>query len=269
MDKEDPIWEDDQPTTVAGVDSGEETKERAKQVEARLSIGKNCSPAERKALVQLMIQNQGVFALTEKELGQTDLVERTIQMNEPTPIRTLPRRLPYVLMNELESELKELLDIGCIEPSSSSFASGLVLVRNKDGSLRVCVDYRGINKKTVLDCYPIPRIDDLINTVGWCHGNIFTTLNLMKGYHQIRMTAFTCHLGLFQYRRMTFGLMNAATTFQQLMNKLFTGAKWNFSFVYLDDLLIVSKSFQEHLEHLEPVLRQLKEASLRLRPEKC
>ena len=98
----------------------------------------------------------------------------------------------------------------------------------------------------------------------------------MKGYHQIKMaseskekTAFTCHLGLFQYRRMPFGLTNAPATFQRLMNKLFCGPKWNFLFVYLDDLLIVSQSFQEHLKHVEQVLKQLEDAGLRLRPEKC
>ena len=98
----------------------------------------------------------------------------------------------------------------------------------------------------------------------------------MKGYHQIKMTSeskekttFTCHLGLFQYRRIPFGLTNAPATFQRFMNKLFCGPKWKFLFVYLDDLLIVSQSFQEHLKHLELVLNQLEEAGLRLRPEKC
>jgi len=98
----------------------------------------------------------------------------------------------------------------------------------------------------------------------------------MKGYHQIKMapeskekTAFICHLGLFQYRRMPCGLTNAPATFQRLMNKLFTGAKWNFLFVYVDDLLIVSKTFEEHIRHIEQVLKQLDEAGLRLRPKKC
>ena len=184
----------------------------------RLEIGKGCLPAQRKALIQLV---DGVFALSEKELGETDLIKHSIAMKDSTPVRTAPRRLPYALRSELESELQKLLDIGCIEPSSSPFVSGLVLVRKKDGSLRVCVDYRGINKGTIPDCYPIPRIDDLIDTIGRCHGKIFTTLDLLKGYHQIKMapeskekTAFTCHLGLFQYRRMPFGLTNAPGTFQ-------------------------------------------------------
>jgi len=178
VEQEDPIWEEDQPaTTVSRVCSVKVTSDHGKRLEAQLDIGKDCSPEERATLVQLMKKKQGVFALTDKELGQTDLVEHSIQMNDSTPIRTPPRRLPYALRSELESKLQKLLNIGCIEPSSSPFASGLVLVRKKDGGLRVCVDYRGINKRTIPDCYPIPRIDDLIDTIGRCQGKIFSTLD--------------------------------------------------------------------------------------------
>ena len=204
------------------------------------------------------------------------LVEHKITMKEHQPIRAPPRRLPYALREELESELGKLLDTGCVERSSSPYSSGLVLVRKKDGGLRVCVDYRGINKDTVPDCFPIPRIDDLIDMVGRCKGKVFTTLDLMKGYHQIRMhseskdkTAFTCHMGHFQYRRMPFGLTNAPATFQRLMSQLFNGREWDFLFIYLDDLLIVSKSMSEHLEHLEKVLNRLMEVGLKLKPGKC
>ena len=169
-----------------------------------------------------------------------------------------------------------VLDTGCVEPSSSPYSSGLVLVRKKDGGLRVCVDYRGINKDTVPDCFPIPRIDDLIDMVGRCKGKVFTILDLMKGYHQIRMhsaskdkTAFTCHMEHFQYRRMPFRLTNAPATFQRLMSQLFGGKDWDFVFVYLDDLLIVSKSMSEHLGHLKKVLNRLMEFGLKLKPKKC
>ena len=201
---------------------------------------------QKASLVQLLKQKQEVFALTDNELGHTDVVEHSIQMDDCTPIKASPRRLPYKLQDELEQELQKLMETGCIEPSSSSFASSLVLVRKKDGGLRVCVDYHGINKRTIPDHYPIPRIDDLIDMVGQCRGQIFTTLDLMKGYHHIKMspeskdkTAFTCHLGLFQYKRMPFGLTNAPATVQRLMNKLFSGAEWKFVFVYLDDILVV------------------------------
>ena len=167
-------------------------------LEAQLDIGQDCTPEQRAAMVKLMKNRHKVFALSDKDLGETDSVEYSIEMNDNTPFKTPPRRLLYALRSELESELQNLLDTGCIEPSGSSFASGLVLVRKKDGSLRVCVDCCGINRETIPDQYPIPRIDNLIDTVGRYKGKIFTTLDLMKGYHQVKMapesqnkTAFT------------------------------------------------------------------------------
>ena len=138
------------------------------------------------------------------------------------------------------------------------------------------MDYRALNRDTVSDCYPIPRIDELMDMVGRRHATVFSSLDLMKGYHQVRMeesskpkTAFTCHLGLYQYRRMPFGLTNAPATFQRLMGTLFGGKDWDFVFVYLDDILIASKTLQEHLIHLQKVAQRLRESGLRLKPSKC
>ena len=203
------------------------------------------------------------------------MVEHHIKMTAHKPIKVFPRRLLYASREELEAELNQLLNIGCIKPSCSPYASGLV-VQKKDGGLQVCVDYRGINKNTVPDRYPIPRIDELIDTVGKQQGKFFTSLDLMKGYHQIRMadcdkqkTAFICHQGLFQYRRMPFGLTNGPATFQRLMGKVFSGKEWEFLFIYLDDLLIVSRSMEKHVAHVRKILRRLQGANLRLKPQKC
>ena len=142
--------------------------------------------------------------------------------------------------------------------------------------LRVCVDCRGINKDTIPDKYPIPRIDELIDMVGKHKPIVFTSLDLICGYHQVKMawesmhkTAFVCHLGQYQYRRMPFGLTNAPATFQRLMSQLFSGKEWEFVTVYLDDVLIASQNIKEHLEHIRKVLVQLSEAGLRLKPSKC
>ena len=271
----DEIWEEEKEPTVRTLTLAE-IETRLEQLTDQLTFGDGCSKEEREALQKLLCSKHQVFALADHELGEANLIEHRIEMTEHKPFRTPPRRLPYALRTELELEIDRLMNSGCIEPSTSPYASGLVLVRKKDGSLRVCVDYRGINKDTVSDCFPIPRIDDLIDLVGRCQGRVFTTLDLMKGYHQIRMhpdskdkTAFTCHMGHFQYRRMPFGLTNAPATFQRLMNQLFCGKVWDFVFVYLDDLLIVSKSVQEHLGHLKKVLDHLDKAGLRLKPQKC
>ena len=182
----------------------------------------------------------------------------------------------HMLRTELQDELGRLTASGCIEPSTSPYASGLVLVRKRDGSLRVCVDYWRINQGTVPDRYPMPRVDELVDAIGRRKGKYFSTLDMMKGYHQVKMeeqskqkTVFTCHLGLFQYRRMPFGLTNAPATFQRLMDRLFPSPEWDSVFVYLDDILIVSATFEDHLREVGRVLDRLSEAGLHLKPSKC
>ena len=159
--------------------------QRKTQLKEQLWIGDDCTVEDQDTLRQLLLDRHQVFALTDEALGETDLVEHHIEMTDHKPIKVFPCRLPYALRAELEAELDQLLSIGCIEPSCSPYASGLILVRKKDGRLRVCLDYRSINKYTVPDRYPIPRIDELIDTVGRQKGKIFSSLDLMKGYHQI------------------------------------------------------------------------------------
>ena len=182
---------------------------------------------------------------------------------------TLVFVLLCVLHRELEEELDRLESTGCNEPSNGSYASNLILVSKKDGGLRVCVDYRGVSKDTVPDRYPIRRIDELIDTIGCRKGKFFSSLDLMKAYHQVKLTeqskqktAFSCHKGLFHYRSMPFGLTNASATFERLMNVLFSGIDCEFVFMYLDDILIASKPFDERLIPLGRVLERLQEAGL-------
>ena len=180
----------------------------------QLQIGSQWTESERKQLEELLLSLGDVFALQDSELGETDLVTHTIDTGNAKPVQTSPRQLPYVLCQELEQELASLLDTSCIEPNSSPYASALVLVRKKNSALCMCVDY---SKNTVPDQYPYQlRIDELIDMIGRNKPRVFTSLDLMKGYHQVRMaddskpkTAFTCHMGLFQYRHMPFGLTNA------------------------------------------------------------
>ena len=216
VSQNDDVWESGSDSTIRTI-KGEDLKIRQEQLCSQQTFGNKCGKEERERLQQLLCDQHQVFALTDYELGEGDLVEHEIIMKEHQPMKAPPQRLPYALTEELESELGKLLNTGCVEPSSSPYSSGLVLVRKKDGGLRVCVDYRGINKDTVPDCFPIPRIDDLIDMVGRCKGKVFTALDLMKGYHQIRMhsaskdkTAFTCHMGTFN----TGGCHSALQTLQ-------------------------------------------------------
>ena len=155
-------------------------------------------------------------------------------MTDHKQIKVFPCRLSYTLRAELETELDQLLSIECIEPSCSPYASGLVLVRKRDGRLLVCMHYQGITKNTTPDHYPIPRIDKLLAIVGKQKGKIFTSLGLMKGYvaqSDKPNTAFIRHQRLFQFQRMPFDLTNVLVTFQRLMEKFFSGKEWEFSVI--------------------------------------
>ena len=161
---------------------------------------------------------------------------------------------------------------GVIQPSESPWASPVVLVRKRDGSLRFCVDYRGLNAVTKADVHPLPRIDDLLDKLG--RAKCFSTLDLAAGYWQIKVksdsqekTTFITHQGLYEFKVMPFGVMNAPAVFQQLMQKvlsrLMTGPE-DFVAVYLDDVIVFSQSLQAHLEHLTKVFDCLKAANLKL-----
>ena len=277
VESEDPIWtvneEEDASVRICHVEGLEKQIEELKK---RLQITTKCSKEEREQLESLLLEQNDVFALNDQELGKTDLVTHSIDTDNAKPVQTLPRIFLYALCKELELELLTLLDTGCIEPCVSPYSSALVLVRKKGGGLRVCVDYRGVNKDTIPDKYPIPRIDELIDMVGRNKPRVFTSLDLMHGYHQVKMadnskhkTAFVCHLGQYQYRRMLFGLTNAPATFQRLMSQLFSGKEWEFVSVYLDDVLIASRDIKEYLEHVKKVLQKVSEAGLHLKPSKC
>ena len=236
-----------------------QVSDRLNQVEKEFKINDQCSDTERRQLLDSLFQHEQVFALCDEELGETDVVEHSIDTAGANPVREAPRRLLYALRKQLEEELDKLLQINCVEPANSPYASPIVLVKKKDGTPRLCVDYRSINKDTVPDRYPLPRVDELIDAIGNQKEKYFSTLDLMRGYHQVKMedkskakTAFICHRGLFQYSRMPFGLTNAPGTFQRLMDELFAG--WDFVFISLDNILITSKTFSEHITQLKKVL---------------
>ncbi|GBG75978.1 hypothetical protein CBR_g21220 [Chara braunii] len=209
----------------------------------------------------------------------TGTVSRPIQHRieiEPgsrTPKGAVYRMSPREL-EELRKQLDELLEKGWIRPSSSPFGAPVLFVPKKEGKLRMCIDYRGLNAITVKNAEPLPRIDDLLDRVQGA--KYFSKIDLKSGYHQIEVhpddqykTVFRTRYGHYEFIVMPFGLTNAPTTFQRCMNDLFRPWLDRFVVVYLDDILVFSRTLEEHQGHLRQVLEKLREANFKINAKKC
>ncbi|GJT00092.1 putative reverse transcriptase domain-containing protein [Tanacetum coccineum] len=190
------------------------------------------------------------------------------------PVARAPYRLAPSEMKELSNQLKELSEKGFIRPSSSPWGAPVLFVKKKDGSFRMCIDYRELNKLTVKNRYPLPRIDDLFDQLQG--SSVYSKIDLRSGYHQLRIreedipiTAFRTRYGHFEFQVMPFGLTNAPAVFMDLMNRVCKPYLDKFVIVFIDDVLIYSKSREEHEEHLKIILGLLKEEKLYAKFSKC
>ncbi|GJS18433.1 putative reverse transcriptase domain-containing protein [Tanacetum coccineum] len=191
-----------------------------------------------------------------------------------TPVAQAPYRLAPSEMKELADQLQELSDKGFIRPSWSPWGAPVLFVKKKDGSLRMCVDYRELNKLTVKNHYPLPRIDDIFDQLQG--SSVYSKIDLRLGYHQLRVreediskTAFRTRYGHYEFQVMPFGLTNAPAVFMDLMNRVCKPYLDKFVIVFIDDILIYSKNKQEHEEHLKIILELLKKEELYAKFSKC
>ncbi|KAL5547177.1 hypothetical protein UlMin_006864 [Ulmus minor] len=191
-----------------------------------------------------------------------------------SPISISPYRMAPTEMIELRKQLQELLDRGFIRPSVSPWGAPVLFAKKHDGSLRLCVDYRQLNRVTIKNKYPLPRIDELFDQLGG--SRYFSKIDLRSGYHQLRIreedvpkTAFRTRYGHYEFLVMPFGLTNAPAAFMDLMNRVFKPYLDRFVIVFIDDILVYSKTQEEHEEHLRIVLQTLRENKLFAKREKC
>ena len=235
---------------------------------------KNLTSSERATLVQLLNKYQNSFSKSSDDIGHTDLVQHSINTRDAAPIRLPPRRLPLGKRQIEKEEIKKMLDRGIIEPSTSAWSSPVVLITKKDGSPRFCLDYRKLNDVTVKDAYPLPRVEDCINALSG--SKYFSSLDLNSGYWQVGMktedkekTAFATTMGLYQFTVMSFGLSNAPSTFERLMENVLRGLQWEECLLYMDDIIVPCESIHQGIERLDHVLSRLQNANLKLKPSKC
>ena len=222
---------------------------------------------------QLLSVFKEVPSLFAARPGKTAVVEHVIRLKDVNPIRQRSYRVPQHLGEKLKQEVEEMLKLGVIEPSNSEYCSPVVIVLKKDGSLRICIDFRKINAVSEFDAYPMPRIDELLERIG--RAQYITTLDLCKGYWQVPLekscrpyTAFQTPRGLFQFTVMPFGLHGAPATFQRLMDQVLRGCA-HCSAAYLDDVVVYSNTWEDHIQHLTLVLGKIQKAGLTLNPSKC
>lgn len=222
----------------------------------------------------LLKKHASVFSSSEGDLGCTTLLSHDIPLLDDRPVRQRFRRIPPADYDAVKAHIRQLLDNRVIRESCSPFASPIVLVKKKDGSLRMCIDYRQLNSRTRRDAFPLPRIEETLDSLSGAKW--FSTIDLSSGYHQIPVTesdrfktAFCTPFGLFEFNRMPFGLCNAPSTFQRLMERIFGDQNGQHLWLYLDDIIIFSSNTAEHLKRLELVLERLQREGIKAKLEKC
>ena len=230
-----------------------------------------------KKLRDLLNRNADVFSKHKADIGCCNFVEHEIELEEgAVPHREGARRMTPHKSEACRAEIEMLLEYDMIEPSKSPWACGVVMAKKKGGQLRFCCDFRYLNAVTIKDAYPIPRIDESLSKLG--DAKFFTTLDLGSAFWQVPLrkkdrekTGFACELGLYQWKRMPFGLCNATATFQRLMAQALTRVTkkyGNLVMCYVDDVVIATPTLEDHIDRLDEVFGCMKRAGLKCKPSK-
>ncbi len=236
------------------------------------------SEADKQALCDLVDSYADVFVGPDGKLGKCGLIKHKIELTDTTPVRRRAYRLDPAKQRIMEQKLGELLEQGIIEESTSPWSAPCLLLAKKNGTEhRLVTDLRGLNSKTVVMANPLPTTQEALENIGMAKPKWFSTMDLQSGFFQAELdpdskqyTAFSTHVGLFQYTRLPQGLSNSAQTFQRLMQAVLRGLTWRSCACYIDDIIVFEgQTFHEHLHAIEKVFSRLRQANLKLRANKC
>ncbi|KAI5149382.1 hypothetical protein ENBRE01_0870 [Enteropsectra breve] len=234
----------------------------------KLNINSVILSNDTKSKIHLLLQNyNNIFKNEITENIICNLASHSIHTLSDKMIKSGQSRTPIAYEQAIEDEIQKNIRLGIISESSSAWSSRIVPIKKKDGSLRLCIDFRPLNLITIKDQYPIPRIDEILDSLG--KAKYFSILDATSGYYQIEIapcdrwkTAFSWKGGLFEFNRMPFGLCNGPATFQRAMDKLFKQEKNKFVLPYFDDIIIFSDSIEDHIQHLEVVFSKIRSANM-------
>jgi hypothetical protein len=228
---------------------------------------------QRQRLQDILWKNGKLFDTRQPSVIKATIYNAIETGNHP-PVYTPPYRVSYKDEQIQRDEINKLLDQGRIEESTSPWSSPIVLVRKKNGSVRFCIDYRKLNNITTKDAFPIPRIDDIFDHLS--QAEYYTTIDFKSGYFQVALdpkdrpkTAFSTRDQHFQFTVLPQGVTNGPPAFQRIVSKILGQTRWQYSLAYLDDVIIYSPTFDQHLVHLNDILNRLNQANFRLNIDKC
>ena len=224
---------------------------------------------------RMLLEHHNIFSLDKNEIGCTDSAEHVIELLDTEPFKERFQCIAPPLVEEVQEHLQEMLEGGAIHPSQSPWCNAIVLVRKKDGGLRFCIDFRRLNRLTKKDTFPLPRMQETIESM--VGAQLFSMMDLKSGFWQVKMakesqqyTGFTVgSMGVYEFLRMPYGLCNAPATFQRLMQNCLGELNLTYALIYLDDVIVFLSTEEDHIHCLRVIFGQFLEHGLKLKPSKC